>query len=235
MNPFLTHFPLSRRGGFTLFEMLTVIVIISILAGALFSGISAVSGSNFAAQSSRMSDVLERAREYAVANSTYTWVAFYSVPASGSQPGTVYLATVASADGTSQILTDGTSLGSTSVWSTAATNPSKYEMIDKVAIFPQVGLSSEGTYTLGSVPAVSSPSNLASSTPTFAINLPGIGTENFTQSIEFTPSGEAKVQAAPTQAIEFDLCQLNGAVASSKLVAVVRINGFTGEAQAYQP
>jgi prepilin-type N-terminal cleavage/methylation domain-containing protein len=234
------------RQGFTLIELLTVIAIISILAGVAVSGFSSVGARNFSTQSLQISDTLERAREYAVANNTYTWVTFYASTATPSQP-VVYVATVVSVNGTSQILSNG-SLGSSAQWSsgqvdTTATG-SKCALLDKVASFPQMGLSNLGSYNslISKLPAVAS-SNLAplaSSTgspagPSFLINVPGLGSQTFTQSIEFTPSGEAKVQAAPTQAIEFDLCQYHGASASSTMVAAVRVNGFTGQAEVYQP
>ncbi len=71
--------------------------------------------------------------------------------------------------------------------------------------------------------------------PTFSISVPGLSNLPSSYFVEFTPSGEAKVQAAISQAIEFDLCQSQGASASSTEIAAVRINGFTGEAQVYQP
>src|SRR5271170_3836112 len=89
----------NTSGGFTLVELLTVIAIISILTGVAISSFSAVGARNFTSQASQMSDILARAREYAVANNTYTWVSFYTNAAAGNQPATVYVAIMASNDG----------------------------------------------------------------------------------------------------------------------------------------
>jgi len=239
--------PKKSRQGFTLIELLTVIGIISILAGVAVSGFSSIGARNFSTQSLKISDMLEKARQYAVANNTYTWAAFYTSPATATQPAQVYVALVASVDGTSQVLPSG-SLGSTAQWSSGQVDTtvtgSKGALLDKVASFPQMGLSNLGSYNslISKLPALDSNNlaSLASSTgtpagPSFLVNIPGLGPETFTQSIEFTPSGEAKVQAAPTQAIELDLCQYHGTAASSTMVAVIRVNGFTGQIEVYQP
>jgi hypothetical protein len=56
----------------------------------------------------------------------------------------------------------------------------------------------------------------------------------FTQAIEFTPSGQARNGGGPVDVIDVDLQPQKGTVNDPKNVAVLRVNGLTGETAVYR-
>jgi prepilin-type N-terminal cleavage/methylation domain-containing protein len=103
---FTIHY--SRVKGFTLTELMIVLGIIVVLSIVTIPAISSRSGSN---QMTKAADtvkgVLDKARAYAQANNTYTWVGFFEEDASkpSTDPpstgnGRLVMAIVASTDGT---------------------------------------------------------------------------------------------------------------------------------------
>ncbi len=227
-----------RREAFTLIELLVVVAIMTFFVAVSVPTFSSVGASGFNKATTKATDLLEVARSYAVANNTYTWVAFHTVEATGSQPAAVYVALLSSLDGTSQPVI-GSAFGSQSTWPqdvsvspNAATG--NCQLIHKIESFTRVGFADSGSFPLSSLPAVSQ-ANAATSSPSFSLVIPGQGVQNFDRAIQFTPSGEAKVQATITPSIEFDLYQVNGTVASKTMAAVMRLNGYTGQAQVYLP
>ncbi len=228
--------PSSAR-GFTLLELLAVIGIMAFCGVLAMPALSFVGASGFTKSTARASELLEEARAYAVAHNTYTWVAFYAVPATGAQAGTVYMALLASQDGTSEAVS-GAAFGSYTDWPqgvSAAPSATNCQLIRKIEAFPQVGFADAGAYPVPSAPATASLGSAATATPSFSLAIPGLGSQNFNRAIQFTPAGEAKVQAALVPAIEFDLYPLHGTTASKTMAAVMRINGYTGQARVYLP
>lgn len=90
--------------SFTLIELLVVIGIIAVLMAAVVPAVTSLKSSgDVAAAAYTIKGTLERARNYAMANNTYTWVGFFeedaeSVGVAGS--GRVIMSAVASIDGT---------------------------------------------------------------------------------------------------------------------------------------
>jgi prepilin-type N-terminal cleavage/methylation domain-containing protein len=103
---FTIHY--SRVKGFTLTELMIVLGIIVVLSIVTIPAISSRSSSNQIAKAAdTIKGVLDRARAYAQANNTYTWVGFYEEDASkpSTDPpstgnGRLVMAIVASTDGT---------------------------------------------------------------------------------------------------------------------------------------
>src|SRR2546421_468490 len=98
-----------NQSGFTLIEMMVVIAIIAILMALIAPAFTSLKGaSDVTSAAYTIKGVLDQARTYAMANSTYTWVGFYeenvSNPSSpnSSTPkiGRVVMSIVASNDGT---------------------------------------------------------------------------------------------------------------------------------------
>ena len=223
-------------GGFSLLELLAAIGIMMSLMALTVPATSFLGAAKFSRATVRTAEILETARQYAVSHNTYTWAAFY-VSSDGDGPQTVYVALVASVDGTSDILSDPTAtLNSSAVWpGGAAADPAKCQLVRKIDSLPETTWTDSGSIPLSSLPASPAPVGAANTSPTFSLTVPGLGAKDFTRSIEFTPTGEAKVQAAPVSSIEFGLRRVQGTVASNYQVAVMRINGFTGQTQVYQP
>ncbi len=231
----MTPSPSRSRAGFSILELLVVVGIMAIFGAITAPTLSYVAASRFNKAAGRVADLLEEARQYAVANNTYTWVAFHIEPSANGKPAALYVAALASMDGTSEAAT-GSSFGSATAWPAGVTAPlSNCQLIGRVESFPQTGLAEKGAYPLPGLPAVSALDGPATTAPAFSLSVPTLGTQTFTRAIQFTPSGEAKVQAAPVPAIEFGLCAMNGTSASQSQVAVMRVNGYTGQARVYLP
>jgi type II secretory pathway pseudopilin PulG len=104
--------PRIRSGAFTLVELMVVIGVIVLLTSLLAPAFTNLKGAGEITTAAQMiTGTLARARTYAIANNTYTWVGFYeeaasSTSASNATPpytgkGRVLLAIVGSLDGTS--------------------------------------------------------------------------------------------------------------------------------------
>ena len=102
----------SRRGGFTLLELLVVIGVIAILTTLVIPAFTARKTADDVTNAAyTIKGFLEAARTFAKSNNTYTWVGFYEEDANIAGPtnfappypgrGRVVLATVYSNDGTS--------------------------------------------------------------------------------------------------------------------------------------
>ena len=216
----------SPKGGFTLIELLTVITIMAVLAGLSVPALSALKKSSQVDLTfSKLTETLEQAREYAVAQNTYVWVAFYpttSSPATGKQ---LSLAVVASADGTD--------LGPT--WMSSVGAGSNLVQVSKIQTFSFTELQAPGTVTPAT--AVSETGQAINSGADFSITLPGQNTATtFTQAIQFTPTGEARnADGVPVDLVEFDIQPEKGpGVANQQSGAVFQVNGLTGETRIYR-
>jgi prepilin-type N-terminal cleavage/methylation domain-containing protein len=214
-----------RKGGFTLVEMLTVIAIITVLAGLSVPALSALSRSGQVDVTfSKLTETLEQAREYAVAQNTYVWVAFYantSLPASGTQ---LSLAVMASTDGTD----------AASNW-TGTVPGSNLIQISKIQTFQLTELQAPGTVTPAT--ALSEIGQAVNSSASFSIVLPGQTSPTvFKNAIQFTPTGEARnADGTPVDLVEFDIQPEKGpGVVNPTNGAIFQVNGLTGETRLYR-
>jgi len=172
-----------------------------------------------------ISGLFEGARQYAVANNTYVWVVFDDSP--HGDEDRLLVATLASKTGIELAPwgTDDTASGS-----------ARTRLLSKVRTFKQVKLSGAGVFgsdkisDLPEVPDAGDPGD-----SDFVLRLPGEGEENFEKAVEFTPSGEARNAATLIGVIEIGLQPTHGRVADADNVAVIRINGLTGQSTIYRP
>lgn len=218
----------SPKQGFTLVELLVVMSIMTILAAISAPSIfSLINSSKMNQTTSELAGLLEQARQYAAGHNTYVWVAFNTQVV--NDINTLSVAVVASTDGSNPGVFG------------AVPSPS-LNLISKVRTFQQVQLESAGYFTTSQVsslptitPVIGS-ANALSTSATFNIQMPGSTTDtSFTQSIEFTPSGEARNTTSPIDLIEFGLEPAQtSSVSNTNNVAVVRVNGITGQAFVYR-
>jgi prepilin-type N-terminal cleavage/methylation domain-containing protein len=220
----------SQKKGFTLVELLTVISIMAVMAAISIPSVFSLTSSGKMNQTtSELGGILEQARQYAAAQNTYVWVTFNTQTTNNIDLLTV--AVVASTDGTDPTITS----------STATVPSTGLNLISKIRTFQQVQLKTAGTFpanqvaSLPTTPVTGAP-NALSGSDTFNVQIPGNTTTSaFTQSIEFTPSGEARNTSSPIDIIEFGLePAVNSSIPNPLNVAVVRVNGITGQAIVYR-
>ncbi len=225
-------------------ELLVVISVIAILSAAGGPAISALTSSGSADQNiSQLSGILEQAREYAVSQNTYVWVAFYNstAPNGSSQ---VSVAVVASTDGTDPAGASGVSTWQTYPYGTVPGEG--LALINKIVTLKQLNIkSATQVIAPASLPVVTPPvtstansindGTTNNSTGLFSIQVPGSSvTSSFIPGVQFTPSGQARNSSSPVNVIDLDLQPQKGTVNDAKNVAVLRMNGLTGETVVYR-
>jgi len=228
--------------------MLVVISIVSILSLLATAGFQNILGTAEDGEISDISNTLVRARAYAMANNTYTFVGIQEVDASKSSAGTqasgtgrLAVTVVASSDGTRGYQTS--IAGSTVLTSLNVVSPLRqYENLHLltspgtgISNLPNTPISTGGaTYEAASTTALTAfnwPVGATSSQyPTFGSN----GTV-----IQFNPQGEAQIVTGPytdsnLQWIEIDLEPTHGTTKSTKNPATILIDGASGSVTTYR-
>jgi prepilin-type N-terminal cleavage/methylation domain-containing protein len=222
----------NRDSGFSLIELLTVIAIMSLLVSVAVPAITSLAKGNQMNQSLiEIAGTLDQARQYAISHNTYVWVAFRPNPtgAAGDELSVVLLASKTGTD--------------PSPWTHYGTVPNaQIDMLGRVRTFTQIRLEEAGTFGENQIPALAGKSAVtldntpSTDTAVFGIKLPGASAPvDFTRAIQFTPSGEARVASSVIDAIEFGLHPTRGNVADNHNVAVLRVNGLTGQTTVFRP
>ena len=237
-----TSVPLARWSrphaevAFTLVELLVVMGIIAILTAIAVPLLPAMMRSNQMNQNiSNLSGVLEQAREAAVAQNTYVWVAFTS-PSSGSPSDGIWVATFQSNDGTETGVN--TSTSSSPSWTNTASIPganlqvqSKLKNLPGAQIVASSGLPVSITTNFPTVLTTSLQTNLAWTVAQAGFT--DLTNATFTQAIEFTPSGEAHTGlSASYNYVQFGLTATTGSTADS---AGFSVSKTTGHTSVYRP
>lgn len=219
------HQNADRTRAFTLLELLTVLGIMALVSIASVPAVSALTKSSKINQAmSQITGTLEQARQYAVANNTYTWVAFYQ-DNNSTDGSKVHVATLGSKDGTDP--TDGFTMG-------GSVDMEKVIPLNRNASFAQVQLKQAGANAWPTLPAV--PAVYLSNTVSFGVNIPGKGVTAFNQVVQFTPAGEAKVSPGIPSVIELGLRPVHaGNAENADNIAVIRIAGMTGQTRLFRP
>ncbi len=217
-----------RAAGFSLIELLVVMGVISVMLALGAQVGSGVFRSNtFSGNVAKLSGVLDQARQYAIANNTYVWVAFANEAPSADQPtGRVGIAVVASLDGTKSVGWNET----VNVSSPSA----QVAPINKVIWLD--GAKLDASASASDLPADNRPSetgeNLAQGTK---FNLrSGGGATAFDRVAVFTPRGEAAVAPSPVAFADIAVRPaIENAGADSK-IALIQLNGPTGAQRVYR-
>jgi type II secretory pathway pseudopilin PulG len=215
-----------RMGAFSLVELLTVMAVISLLVGLGTQLAGGVFGSGkFNANVAKASAILDQARQYAIANNTYVWVAFRQNPPMATRPlESVAIAVIASQDGTNPVGWNGT----------VDVPGSTLQLVNKIEWMEgtQLGLSSSVSAILNppSRPTQSG-ENLASD---LRFRIPVAGTMvEFDQVTAFTPRGEALVGEGLVAYADIPL-EPFPAAADNRNVAIIQLSGITGIQRVYR-
>jgi prepilin-type N-terminal cleavage/methylation domain-containing protein len=233
------RFPSRQQRGFTLVEMLVVISTVALLtviaAPAL---IGPTSSGRMNSNLLQLSGLLEQARQYAIAQNTYVWVAF--APGTNSTGlKTRSVALVASNDGT-----DPASPSSWAGNSYGTVPNAQIGLISNIITLRQISLLNAGTFgasVMPSLPATPAPvtstanSVASNSSGFFELQIPGTSAaQAFTEAVEFTPTGEVRNGSNPVDLVDLDCQPERGTSADANNVAVIRVNGLTGESVIYR-
>lgn len=221
--------------AFSLIELLVVMGIVGVLlVMALPSMTNLARGNHMNRAVVGVAGFLDLAREYAVSQNTYTWVAL--LPVDTPEPG-ISVVMIASKDGSNT--SDGVTVmnmdgGQTYDLSTSATN---LTLLRKAVSFPRATLG-----VLGSSPAPSIP-GLVQLGAGISFRIPG-GASGTVQAINslpqsqrvvrFSPSGQAQVSGGLAQSIEVGIQSLKGAVPDTENVSAIRLSGLTGQTRVYR-
>ena len=221
--------------GFSLMEMLTVLAIVSILAATSAQLVPLLFRANQVdVNVVTLSGILEQAREAAVSNDTFVWVAFTG---NANNTGT-WVATLQSQDGTDSI-----------AWATTGIavpgTPTLVQLLNKLQNLPGVTIVDASSSALPAL-LTSQASAVGNATPLFEPSGmqwtvtplqntsagPGI---YFTHAIEFAPDGEAHVPGTSGtwySNIQFGLIPTKGVTSNAQLFNVSRV---TGKVTVYRP
>jgi prepilin-type N-terminal cleavage/methylation domain-containing protein len=253
----------SRLRAFTLLELLVVIGIMALLLALVAPAVTSIKQADDLTRSSYgIAKILEQARSYAMANSTYVWVGFKEVDVSKDssltpqQPGIgrVAVAVIAARDGTRGYDATSTSLPNPA-WSNYA-NGANFIPIGRLQRFENVHLSTvlngyyypppvsgnmarpyiqSNNYVIGNAPSCLTPFDWPLGT---AING---GQYSFKKVIYFDPQGIARIQYATNSDeirdyIEVGLQQTYGtAISTGANVAAIQLDCMTGSVRMYRP
>lgn len=218
--------------GFTLVELLTVIAVMSVLVSLAAPALSSMAkGSQMTQSLIELSGTLDQARQHAISRNTYVWVALRPNP-DGPNGDELSMVVLASKSGTDPL-----------PWSNYGTVPNdEIDLITRPRTFDQMRFEEAGKYTKSDIPRLDGKSTTSiantpsDNTAVFRIKLPGAASlVDFDRVIQFTPTGEARVSSSVIDVIEFGLHPTRGKTGDASNVAVLRVNGLTGQTAVYRP
>lgn len=244
------------RGAFTLIELLIVIGIISILMVLVLPVVNALKGARDITNSAyTIKDLVELARNYALAHTTYTWIGFFE------ENGTIFSTNPATAGSGRVIVSCVASKDGTSVYQQPIENPAapmdgtKLLQVSKLAKLDNVHLrtfpngSGGGTDTFTTRPAI--PGGAADNAKIGDRSPPdslrpfqypvGISTTpaqyTFTKIIQFSPRGECRVNNdnfTIRALLEIGVQPIRGSTLDDAKRCAIQVNGFGGQVKVYQ-
>jgi len=212
----------GQRAGFSLIELLAVVAMISLLVAAAASmGFSDQTSANVRNSLVSLSGQLEIARQVAVTQNTYTYVALTS-PSTGERDS--YVASFVSPDGVDVLA----SAASIDVSKDGTLRPlGKVMKLSDIQINPSV--LPQGMQL--SLPDATAPQEAGS-------KITGAGSRNFDRIIKFTPQGLALVYDSPVEWIKFLIVPQRGEIATdseARQASAITVAGLTGKVFYHRP
>ncbi|MCE0484848.1 MAG: prepilin-type N-terminal cleavage/methylation domain-containing protein [Methylacidiphilales bacterium] len=235
--------------AFTLVELLVVIAIIVLLTAIAVPVLPSLMKSNqFDANVSTLAGIMEQARETAISNNTFVWVAF-NEPSTTSPGNGIWVASIKSADGTDPV----TQSGGNSGWLTPLTIPNSnpnLQLLSKIQNLPGIkvvdwdqitapvknnGLTpptppTSPTYLQGSTKTTEGPLGWTVTPAQYTAGYNST-TGIFNQAVEFTPDGEAHVVAWNSN-IQFGMVSSTSSATNN--VALLNLSRLTGKLTVYR-
>lgn len=213
--------------GFSLIELLVSMAIMALLVAMSVPAVSSLKNSSDLNKNlTIVAGILEEARLRAVSQNTYVWILFSENP-SGAESG-VKVATIASLDGRDV-------LGWVNAPVNISANGSSLETASKIREMQGVEVRdwSESFPTVADLQNVSPPpSDTKIMAPVSITGVAGRPDLKFTRAIQFTPTGEARINAAPARFIDFTVVPVTEGRNANQ--AMLRVSGLTGKATIFR-
>jgi prepilin-type N-terminal cleavage/methylation domain-containing protein len=228
--------PIGHLQAFSLVELLVVMAIIAVLAGAMGPAFNVFMGAGGLAKAAGdISSTMQLARAYAMSKNTYVYVGMQEVdaiqPTASDGTGRLVVAAVASKGGTrAPDFTNG------------VVAISKAQLLNGAHLTTTASLSVEGNMKRPSADLDMS-STTAHANFQFSWPIGGTAKYTFARVIEFDPQGVARVQKTASGSSSVDPCieialvpaRGNTVPAANANLASIQINGITGATRIFRP
>jgi prepilin-type N-terminal cleavage/methylation domain-containing protein len=249
--------PSSLPPAFTLIELLVVMGIIAVLMVLVLPAVTALKSARDITNSAyTIKDLLELSRNYALVNTTYTWIGFFeeSGTISSTNPATaglgrVIVSCVASKDGTS-VYQQPIGNPATPMDPTKLLQLSKLTKLDNVHLRTFPNGTGGGADTFDARPPIpggaADNAKIGDTSPPSSLRpfqypvgsataLPAQYT--FTKIVQFSPRGECRINNdnfTIRSLLEIGLQPIHGSALDDAKRCAVQVNGFGGQAKVYQ-
>jgi prepilin-type N-terminal cleavage/methylation domain-containing protein len=238
----VSNSPMRRRKGFTLFEIVAVMSIMSLMMWFTIPALQSVDGAkNLTANAIAIQQILSQARAQAMLRNSYVYVGFYESDA--SQPdtlrpapggtGRLWVGVAASKDGT-----QGYDMTNSAAWNATNLTP-----VDKLHYFDNLHLTTNASFYSSNMPVNTlSPAGDPSATNTpfgWPVENSNSITQFSTGVIQFTPQGTAMLPGSSTapEYLQIALIPTHGKLlpTTSSNAAVIQVDAITGSVTTYRP